>query len=443
MKNILNKKKVCIIILILLSVMSGRILCYRFVPPILVFITLILVLDVICYNYRVGTGDKNYLMLVVFSAFILRAAVIIAFLMFPNIGISSDALSYEQKGIRIAESWLSGNILYIEGSGTSGKLQFLYYVYNAICFLLFGFNPLIIKILNAFFGVLAGIFLFDLSGRLFGVKAAKVNLILYCFFPSIVYWQTLNLKEAIIVLLLVLAVKSLVSFSYDKKLIDIVNVSVCGTLLSLLRIYLGVLIFFILITVFLLFSKARVRTKLVITVIFLVAIGVGTLVQGYGVFGIELFNIYNLESLNNTRKIAYAGGSQVLTDYNTSTLMGLLQFIPVSTLYFWFAPFIWQWNKLTNIFVKIASVENLVFMLFTVFTVIPGIITCIKRKTIAGILILASIVSLSMMYIISYGNMGLGIRMRDQLIPLMTVFSSAGFCKVKAVLQFKCQIKKV
>ncbi len=83
------------------------------------------------------------------------------------------------------ERYLFGNFVYLETG----------------VFYIFGPQVTIVKILNAFAGVLLALVMFALSRHLFGRAPALAALGLTAFFPSLTLWSVLNLKESLSVLL--------------------------------------------------------------------------------------------------------------------------------------------------------------------------------------------------------------------------------------------------
>ena len=416
-------RKKAIGFLLLLAVVSGTVFELQIVSEILLSLALLFLLNEICNKYLPGMKSVK---IVLISALFLRLGIIFYSFILSGLIIPSDAAGYEQTGKEILKQWLSGHVFFIAGGGESGKFQFLYYTYNAVCFLLFGINAFIPRIFNAFLGVLAGIVLFNLVGRTLGRRTASVSLALYIFFPSIVYFQTLNLKEAGIILMILTAVSKLQQYSENTRLKTILFATVASAVLMFLRIYLGFILIFICGCLFIYYSRLCLGIKVAGIAAAFLLLGEFTALQGYGIFGYSLIKQFNLNELYNFRIFGYAGGSQVLIKYDTSTLGGLLRFIPVSTLYFWFAPFFWQWNILPNSLAKFAALENAFFIAIFATTIISGVRSVIQRSEKLVILIVMLVAPLSLVYIISYGNMGLGLRMRDQMLPIVFIFTAAG-----------------
>lgn len=83
------------------------------------------------------------------------------------------------------QAYLFGTFVYVESA--------LFYVV--------GRQMLAMEMLNALAAALTGLVLFDLSRRLFGAGAARAALALMAIYPSLVLWSSLNLKDALVILL--------------------------------------------------------------------------------------------------------------------------------------------------------------------------------------------------------------------------------------------------
>lgn len=85
------------------------------------------------------------------------------------------------------------------------------YLESAI-FYLIGPEVLVPILLNGAFALGTALLVYDMGRRLFDRRAALVALALTAFFPSLVLWSSLNLKDALALLLIGLCLRSLVLF---------------------------------------------------------------------------------------------------------------------------------------------------------------------------------------------------------------------------------------
>ena len=74
----------------------------------------------------------------------------------------------------------------------------VYSYFIGFLYMLFGYVPLMIKLLNSVFCVLAAIFIYAIVRDIFDINTARLSLLLVIFYPSLVFWSITGLKEAFI-----------------------------------------------------------------------------------------------------------------------------------------------------------------------------------------------------------------------------------------------------
>ncbi|MCX8130844.1 MAG: hypothetical protein N3I35_12170 [Clostridia bacterium] len=372
---------------------------------------------------RIGTDRKeiDFLSLISIIGLVLRILSVIINSVYPVLYLS-DAQTYEQEGMKIVEEWRNGNLFF-----TSPSEHFFYYTYNAIIYFLFGFHPSIVNIVNSFLGVAAALNIYVICNRMFGYKAAKVSLILCLFFPSLVVWQILNLKEAMVVFLLTAIIRNLYYVQKQIRARTIVSLAIYVVVLTITRSYAGIFMACVVCVYFLIALRVTVMKKVAVSFAMVAAMGIVTYKAGMGFFGWEFLKYYNLDTLDLFRNTRYRGGSEVLLDMHINTLSGLLKFLPVAFLYFMFSPFPWQFGG--TMLQMAGALENILwYILFFIFT-LPGIYYTLKLKKdrlFSSVLILI-LMAFTGLYCLQMGNMGFAYRMRGQLLPIYFIFASYGF----------------
>lgn len=88
------------------------------------------------------------------------------------------------------------------------------YVYAvAAAFFVFGPSPVVPSVMNSAFFMAAIVFAFQITRRLFGIRPAFLAALLISFFPSMVLWSSINLKEALAGFLVMVAMWALLRFA--------------------------------------------------------------------------------------------------------------------------------------------------------------------------------------------------------------------------------------
>lgn len=90
------------------------------------------------------------------------------------------------------------------------------YLESAIFFVV-GPEVLVPILLNGTFAVGTSLLVFDISRRLFDRRSAMLALVLTAFFPSLVLWSSLNLKDALALLLMAICLWGLIRFQQDHR----------------------------------------------------------------------------------------------------------------------------------------------------------------------------------------------------------------------------------
>lgn len=110
------------------------------------------------------------------------------------------------------------------------------YLESAI-FVLFGQRVLLPLMLNAALSAGLVLLVFDLSRRLFGNTAALVAAAIISFYPSLVLWSSLNLKDALVLFLIALCLWCLTRFQSGARASGLVGAFVVLVLIESLRWY--------------------------------------------------------------------------------------------------------------------------------------------------------------------------------------------------------------
>ncbi|MCX7747172.1 MAG: glycosyltransferase family 39 protein [Clostridia bacterium] len=374
---------------------------------------------IIYLNKNIEKKDINYVLAVCLTAFSIRFVIIIIMSLFPTLEISSDAGTYEAGARNIINEWNSGNLIF-KGS----KTHFFYYVYNAVAYELFGFHSTVVKLFNSFLGILAGVNIYIFTNKLFSVPTAKKATFLTLFFPSLVYWQTMNLKEALIVFLVSAIIKNMLNL-WSRP--NIKTLSICFVYISFLivtRNYAGIIFGFFVLVYFLGISKYSLKWKTVVVLVTLLLIGFITYKSGMGVLGWNIIKRFDLEYIDNMRKVNYKGSAEVLLNVSMDTPLGLIKFFPVALVYFIFSPFPWHISSINLI--SLSAIENIIWDILFVLFFFKGVKLFYKKDKYFCVLLFMILSVFIFIYTITMGNMGLAFRMRSQLLPIFFIFISIG-----------------
>jgi 4-amino-4-deoxy-L-arabinose transferase-like glycosyltransferase len=372
---------------------------------------------------RYPHDEKRFLFTVLVTALCIRLCFVIIFKFYPEFQSASDAGLYEKTGLEIANAWKSGaiktNIL---------DPNFSYYIINAIVYYIFGFHPIILKILNSLLGVVVSLKLYETTKMLKGIGAAKIAVCLLAFFPSLIFNSTCNLKDILILLLLTVAVSDLIILIKTIKATTVARFTAVTIFLVSLRFYMGFFVIIISFFVVAFICEIKFYKRAAVVVIFVLAAGIILYKLGYGVFGIDLFRRMNfgvISEFKHRYKVLYPdANSNVFLDVDISTLPNVLKFLPIGFLYFMFSPFPWEIKGALQLF---TMPENLAWYVLIGFFSWRGIAYFCKKENLRKGLVLFLISGVIIaFYSLTITNIGTSYRMRYQLLPMFFIFISVG-----------------
>ena len=98
--------------------------------------------------------------------------------------------------------------------------------YESALFYVFGRQVLMAEFLNAGYAAAMLVLVFDLARRIFDVRAGFAALTVAAFFPSLVLWSVLNLKDALVLLLVAVAFSLLLLFQRRRSWLTLAAVFV-------------------------------------------------------------------------------------------------------------------------------------------------------------------------------------------------------------------------
>ena len=364
------------------------------------------------------SAEARVLFRICFAAFALRVLIVIVTNLIPSLLVPNDSVQYEAEGLRIANGWSSGHLFF-----NLPASHFFYYLQNAVVYFLFGFYPSLVIIINCLLGILAGVNIYLATNEVFGKAAAKIAAVLTLFYTSILFHQTMNLKEAMVVFLLTLIIRDMILLYKKATIKKLFIILIYSILLTLTRNYAGIFMAVVACVYFLIVSKYGILKKIIIAFVALTAVGFVTYKANMGVFGINMIRLFSLDFIDRLRRSEYLGGSEVLQNISMSKLSDLPKYIPIALAYFLFSPFPWQLAGSALQFFSLG--ENIIwYVLFVFFPV--GVWLMWKKHRAICITLLCILFGFCALYTLQMSNMGLAYRMKASILPIFFIFIAAG-----------------
>jgi len=282
-------------------------------------------------------------------------------------------------------------------------------------------------VLNCFFGALTIVFVYRIASSLFSPWVAMRAAWVACFFPSLIVWSAQTVKEPVVILLETVALYACVHLKLSG--FSLRYVLLCATSIVLLypfRFYAAFLAVAAAILALALPDLGKKRMTVAS------GLAVAALVIPFAIFsGVFVRSQAQLEQFDTNRvnrfrrDIAAGSGSGVVRTYDVRTTGGLVLGTVDGAAHLLLAPFPWELGS-ASLRMLLTLPEVLVWWWLFFVGVVPGLWMAIRRRFGEILPLLIFIVGLGLLYSMMFGNVGLIVRQRAQLLPWLLIFAMVG-----------------
>jgi hypothetical protein len=361
--------------------------------------------------------------LVILALGVRFAAMFAVHFYFSPYFFAPDAYGYERIGAALSNYWRGlGPMPVRQGD----HLLPTYYHLNGAFHYLLGDSAMAAVVLNIFVSVWTVLLTFSLGRALLGVETGKTAAILTAFFPSLVLWSVLNIRDSLAGMAVALTVLYGVKVFRMPRPDNLIVLGLGLLLLTALRQYMG----FLCLSGLALGAVAAVRPgKLFPT------LAGGTVLVLFLSLVADRLDLFPTEVLEDpfasaTRmRIGLQQGatSAYGATEGTDTLGGSLLYLPRGFAFLLFAPFPWA---LATTLQTAAAPETLLW--YPVFLLA---LLGMRRSVFSGRHLVVIPVSVLLVVTSSYalveGNFGTAYRHRAQIMPLFFIFSAVGWVALR------------
>jgi hypothetical protein len=363
-------------------------------------------------------AEVTFLRSLIVSGFVLRVGVA---LMLEWTGFSArlapDEGTYQDHGWVMALYW-SGDLLAKPWKFTL-DIPLGYFYLNAIFFRLFGQTTIPIKIMNCFVGAASCRYIYLLSRGLYGRSVARRASILFQYFPSLVLWSAVNIRDVWVLFLIIFI--SWKSLQLLRKYSNSTLLSMLAAMfaLTLFRDHLFYVVAAPPIVAFLIGRRGNLVRNFAIAS--LTSIGVLLLLQQGTITG-ETHSRMSLEAVSKMRQDLAGGSSAFEKNVDISTPAKALVFLPVGIAYYLFSPFPWQITSLLKLF----SVPEMLLTYYLTPAILRGIRYTLRERFREALQVLLITALITVIYALGEGNVGTLYRHRAQSQGFYLMFAAAG-----------------
>ena len=367
---------------------------------------------------RLARVERSKLTRLVLYAFLVRlvAAMVLHFTGYSRV-LAPDEQTYLEDGWQIALYWL-GDLVTTPWRYTTG-VPVGYFQLNGFFFALFGQTEVPIKILNAFVGALVVRYVYLLGRQLYGPRVAHHAALLAAYFPSLVLWSALNIRDVWMILLLTYAAWRGARLQVGGRLRDVLWYALAVLAVSRLRDYLVYLVLVPPVVGPLIARRGRLGRNFILAA---AASVIGLLVVQQGIVTPLTESRLSLEALAAVRQGMQSGGSAFATNVSISTPREALLFLPLGLAYFFLSPFPWQITS----FLKALSLPEMLLLYYLVPSIVRGVHRTIRDRFRAAIQMFLLIGLIAASYALGSGNVGTMYRHRAQILPFLLILAAAG-----------------
>lgn len=297
----------------------------------------------------------------------------------------------------------------------------------------FGFSPISTIFINCLLSVLLAVIYYFITKMVLGIKVAKILALLITFFPSLIVWSIINLKEPMILFI------GAIIFWIFLHLIENIKIGKFLLLLFLLVPMLYLQYFtrrsvflptFLAIIISIFFINKKAWNILLVILIILTCLSL--IGFKFGLFALLYKLGYFLKRIVIISHYGFllgGGFTYQLYNYPVSEIspesinyLELIRALPGGILHFLFEPFLWKQYSVSMLLVYPQMILWYLLIPFCIFGFLNKFIVFWKRKMVFLIFLLVGIPIFSL----SSGNIGTNFRIRDVFTPIILMFAVKG-----------------
>lgn len=372
--------------------------------------------------FHLTIEERQFLTRLFFVALGIRVAVSILFCLADrNRFLDSDGHFAERVGFVISEYWQG------RGPGwyrTAGGGEIGFYYINAVIFFIFGKFILLPKILNSIIGSLVCVFIYRIAKVCFNARIARLAAWLAVFFPSMITWSCLNVKDMYVIFLMLIVVFQAMKLRDEVTLGSVLTIIVSLSIMRTMRNYLPFLIVSSLGMSFFVLSQKHIIRNYILGLFLLLGIIFQANLSGFKIVPKETLN---LEKMQNIRG-GMSKGRKAASYYSAvdiSTPGGAVAFLPIGMAYFLFSPFPWAIDP-TRIR-QLLSIPELLIWYALIPSLLRGLRYGARRNFYYSSILYALILPMILAYSLAEGNVGTAFRHRAQVMVFLLIFAAAGW----------------
>ncbi len=375
---------------------------------------------------RRAEDDKQFLwMLILLGTGVRMGLALLMRTTGANEAIAPDEYTFHDNGQYFA-AWLSGDVPQPFSYKWIGSTQVGYFALVGTLYGIFGEYQILPVLFNCVVGGLCAYPAYLIAARVVGRRAGRTSALLITFFPSLVLWSALLIRDSCVLFFLLWCACIAQSLLEKFRFRTLLWLLACLAGLATLRSFLFVLIAAAAVVSFLIAGVKKPGRAILVSV----ACVAGVLIlMKFSGLGTDYLADASLRSLALRREYNAIGGEGgiALEGHDLSTPTGALAYLPVGLAWFLFSPFPWQFSGRQGL-----AVPEVLVWYVCIPLVVTGALFALRRRRRYALVPLVSGVLITLLYSLVEGNVGIIFRHRAQALVLLLPFAAIGWARRKS-----------
>jgi hypothetical protein len=351
-------------------------------------------------------------------ALMLRiVAAIIIHLAFSEGMFAPDQYMYHRIASSLASFWSGETAFYHPKIDEPGPRAYFYI--TGILYYVFGQSPIVPKLLNSLVGALTVRVAFDVALGVTQNGAIALRTARFvAYFPSLILWSVLNIRDAWVILLIVLICREAIALQEAFRLKAVVTLAASVLALVQFRDY----ILFPVTLPVVISLLVRNRKHIVRNTVAGMLAASAIIYANQAASGGRPLRMLDLEQLHEMRQWHTVGADSSFERADISTPGKALLFLPKGLTLFLFAPFPWMIGSIRQV---LAMPETL-FFYSLVPSIVRGIRHLLAHRLAESLMVILLAGGMTFGYALGEGNAGTAYRHRAQMLPCYLLFAAVG-----------------
>jgi hypothetical protein len=328
-----------------------------------------------------------------------------------------DQMAYHSFSLWLARYWDGDTLVYPPRLRAGGPTGY-YHVVAALYYLLGGLS-LLPKLMNAVLGGLSVPLVYDMARRVTGSEAASFRAASYvAYFPSLVLWSTLNIRDVWVIFLILLICRQALVIQARFGLLDAALLGAALLGVTQFRDYIFTAVAGPMLVSFLF----RTRKNLGRNVLVGMAAAALVIYANRAIGPQSQLSSLDLAEIQSLRQWHGVGAASRFEMADISTPGKALAFLPTGLAYFLLAPFPWAVSGIR----QVLTLPEMLFFYSLLPAILRGVRVLLRERLSESLMVLLIAAGLTLGYALGEGNAGTAYRHRAQVITFYLVFAAVG-----------------